>query len=106
MFVKWKSSKMWSFDTNWMGPINRDFLKEHGSGWSGGRIDCYYDGEDESEIEYCYGRRTEIGTPIMTNESWNILTDFCETYTCETLPEFDQLAEVLYNRTGFRLDLF
>ena len=29
------------YSTNYMGPINMDWIKEHGSDWAGGRIDLY-----------------------------------------------------------------
>lgn len=76
---------MRSYSTNWMSSINRDFTKEHGHDWSGGAIDCYYHGDDPSQLEYCYRNKTEIDAPIMTIESWDILTGFLDSYETNEL---------------------
>ena len=72
------------YSTNWMGPVNYDWVKEHGEHWSGGRIDIY--GTDsEYPAEYSLG--------IMHSEDWNALTKWLDTvetddvWTCEQLLE-------------------
>jgi hypothetical protein len=97
---------MWSYSSNWMGPINQQFIEEHGSGWSGGRIDCYYSGNDLNELEYTYNARTEIGAPIMTNRSWNIMSNFLDTLETEKLLTFDDIRYKIRECCNFNLELF
>lgn len=97
---------MWTYSTNWMGPINPTFLKEHGDNWAGGRIDCYYHGDDPSQLEECYGSRTELGVPIMSKESWDILTRFLDSYETVELVSFDEISTEIKEMCRFELVLF
>jgi hypothetical protein len=69
---------MWTYRTNWMGPVNLDFIKKNGGGWAGGRIDVYCDDDTDPLYEDTYRGRDEIGLPIMSGESWRDFTNFLE----------------------------
>jgi hypothetical protein len=51
------------YSTNWMGPINMDWIKKNGNDWAAGRIDCR--GGDLG----MFGE--EIGLPIMKTTDWH-----------------------------------
>ena len=55
-----------SYSTNWMGPINSEWIARHGTGWSSGRIDCRGTGLDPM-----YG--DEIGLRPMRTADWRSL---------------------------------
>lgn len=97
---------MWTYSTNWMGPVNPTFLKEHGHDWAGGRIDCYYDGDDQNQLDYCYGNSTEIGVPIISKESWIILTRFLDSYETVELSSFEEISFEIKELCKFELVLF
>ena len=97
---------MWTYSTNWMGPVNPTFLEEHGDNWAGGRIDCYYHGDDPNQLDFCYGNRTEIGVPIMSKESWGILTRFLDSYQTIELVSFEEIAYEIKEMCRFELILF
>ena len=82
---------MITYSTNWMGPINADFIKEHGDYWSGGRLDI-----DDASM---FG--SEYPLPIMHKTDWRDLTNFCSTYTTEELATSAKILadfEQNYNR--------
>ena len=86
---------MWSYDTNYMGPINKDWLDKNPGCWAGGRIDCYYSGEDPVEVEKCdWNHKTEMGVPVMDCVSWGMLTNFLETVKSDTLLSYAELASM------------
>lgn len=47
---------MVSYCTNWMGPVNLDWIERNGNDWAGGRIDVY--GNDDYYPD-------ELGLPLM-----------------------------------------
>lgn len=51
---------------NWMGPINYDFIKKNGEGWSAGRLEL----SDDSQF----------AVPIMRSKDWESLRVFLKTY--------------------------
>jgi hypothetical protein len=83
---------MWTYSTNWMGPVNRDFIKKNGGGWAGGRIDVYCDDDTDPLYEDTYMGRDEIGLPIMTGESWRSFTNFLENYRSLRYMNLDALV--------------
>lgn len=48
------------YSTNWMGPINEDWIKKHGDDWCAGRIDVYGSGPYPDEL----------ALPPMKREDW------------------------------------
>jgi hypothetical protein len=58
------------YSTNWMGPINLEWIKEHGEGWSAGRIDIYGEGLYPDEI----------GLPPMKSEDWGRFSNWLDTF--------------------------
>jgi hypothetical protein len=74
-----------SYSTNWMGPINQEFINEYGSHWSGGRIDIYDVPGEDYPIEY--------SLPLMRTEDWNDFSDWLDTLETEELLSFEQIIE-------------
>ena len=64
---------MLSYSTNWMGPINTDWIAEHGDYWAAGRIDVY--GEE--------GYPSEIALPPMHDRDWERFSRWLETFETE-----------------------
>jgi len=73
------------YSTNWMGPINSDWIARHGTGWSAGRIDCRGTGLDPM-----YG--DEIGLRPMRTEDWRRLGDWLDDFTSETMLSLEELV--------------
>ena len=67
------------YSINYMGPINTDWIKHHGEGWSAGRIDIYGDGLYPDEI----------GLPPMKSEDWGRFSNWNDRKL------FDNLISVL-----------
>jgi hypothetical protein len=83
---------MWTYSTNWMGPVNRDFIKDHGDNWAGGRIDVYCDDDTDPLYKDTYMGREEIGLPIMDGPSWKAFTEFLEGYSSLRFMNLDALV--------------
>lgn len=86
---------MISYSTNWMGPINEEFIAEYGSHWSAGRIDIY--GLDNKEY---WGGCHEYPLPIMRTEDWNHFDAWLEDLETEELWTFEQIMEEYRQETG------
>lgn len=63
------------YSTNWMGPINPDWIKEHGEGWSAGRIDVYGTGPYPDEL----------GLPPMRSEDWARFSEWLDKLETEEM---------------------
>ena len=87
---------MITYSTNWMGPINSAWIKEHGQGWSAGRIDIYGVPGEFYPIEY--------GLNPMRTEDWNALSDYLMTIETEELWSYDYLIEQFENYYGKRIE--
>jgi hypothetical protein len=74
---------MISYSTNWMGPINAKWIKEHGEHWSAGRIDIY--GTDDAYPE-------EMGLPTMHTEDWNRFSDWLNSFQTDEIWGLDRLV--------------
>jgi hypothetical protein len=72
------------YNTNWMGPINTEWIKKNGDDWSGGRIDVW--GTDEP-----YG--VEIGIPIMKSEDWHRFGNWLWNFETDTVWTLDELVK-------------
>jgi hypothetical protein len=64
---------MITYSTNWMGPINEDWIKAHGDCWAAGRIDVH--GEE--------GYPQEIALPPMHDRDWERFSRWLETFETE-----------------------
>jgi hypothetical protein len=58
------------YSTNLMGPINLEWIKQHGEGWCAGRIDIYGEGLYPDEI----------GLPPMKSEDWGRFSNWLDTF--------------------------
>ena len=77
------------YSTNWMGPINMDWIKQHGEGWSAGRIDIYGDGLYPDEI----------ALPPMKSEDWGRFSDWLDTVETDYMWTLRQLV-TQYEKTN------
>lgn len=74
------------YDTNWMGPINEEWIKQNGEGWAAGRIDCSGTG--------CGPYGDELSLPPMKSEDWRRFGDWLWDFETEDLWTLDELVEV------------
>lgn len=74
---------MISYSTNWMGPINEDWIAKHGEGWSAGRIDIYGVPDEPWGTEY--------SLPPMRTEDWNDFSDWLDTIDTYDLWTYEDL---------------
>ena len=86
------------YRTNWMGPINMDWIRKNGAGWSAGRIDCRGLGLDPM-----YG--DEIGLSPMKTEDWNRFGDWLDSFTSGTMLSLDELVNE-YEKTNPKIVWF
>lgn len=77
------------YSTNWMGPINSQWIKEHGEGWSAGRIDIF--GLDATSAE--------MSLPPLRTEDWNMFSAWLDTIKTDSTYTLPQLVE-LYEKTN------
>ena len=68
-----------------MGPINSQWIKEHGQGWSAGRIDIYGVPGEIYPMEY--------GLSPMRTEDWNEFSEWLDTLETEELLSLEQIIE-------------
>ena len=97
---------MWHYDTNYMGPINKEWLDNNPGDWAGGRIDCNYSGDNEDELEKIdnhYKMSTEIDVPIMDGKSWCELTNFLESFKSEKLLTLEDIIDIMEDN-GFNIE--
>jgi hypothetical protein len=86
---------MITYSTNWMGPINSQWIKEHGQGWSAGRIDIYGVPDEPYPLEY--------GLSPMRTEDWNALSDYLDTLQTKELLSYDELIEGFESYYGLKI---
>ena len=97
---------MITYSTNWMGPINKQFIDEHGPHWAGGRIDIrehvdlshipdeVLDAMDDAEYFSHFQLSPwgeEYGLPIMHAEDFCKLRDWLKTLKTESVLSYDDL---------------
>lgn len=94
-----------SYSVNWMGPINKQWVEEHGNHWAGGRIDIreYIDlseekldsltAEEELDLYELSPWGEEYGLPIMHSEDWCRFRDWLSNYKTEKLVPYKQIID-------------
>lgn len=109
------------YSTNWMGPISTGWYEERNipyvlkktsgkvlpsveykdftESYSCGRIDIY--GLDESEH---WGGKSEYSVGVMNTKSWNLLSEYLDTYTSSELVSYDDLIESFELETGNKIE--
>jgi hypothetical protein len=88
---------MITYRTNWMGPINLKWIKEHGDCWSAGRIDI----RDSSK--YGYDSWGEYAVAPMHSEDWRALSDFLDRLHGETILPYDTLIMLFEAEYGKKI---
>ena len=86
---------MISYSTNWMGPINEDWIKKYGEGWSAGRMDI----RGVPGNEYWNGWH-EYSLPPMQTEDWNDFSDWLDDFETEELMSLEDILEEYRQDTG------
>jgi hypothetical protein len=81
------------YSTNWMGPINSEWIAEHGDQWAAGRIDVYGTGDPYGE---------EIGLSPIHNDDWNRFSEWLENFITEDMWSLKQLVDE-YEKTNPRI---
>ena len=87
---------MYTYSTNWMGPINQKWIEENGNQWAGGRIDIY--GGDEPYPG-------EISVPLIHKYDWWDLTNFLDTLSTEKMLSWEEI-KTLYEETNPKIRFF
>lgn len=110
-----------TYSTNWMGPINKKWVDEHGSNWAGGRIDIRENvdtsGYSEEELENMSDAEyyslyqlspfgEEYGLPIMNAQDYVKLSDWLETLETDTLIPYNDLIEKFETETETNIRWF
>jgi hypothetical protein len=75
---------MITYSTNWMGPVNTDWIKENGDHWCAGRIDIY------GASDY----PDEVALPPLYNQDWHRLTNWLDDVETETALNLQELVEM------------
>lgn len=70
------------YSTNWMGPVNYDWISKNGEHWAGGRIDIY-----GTDSEY----PDEYALRIMHSEDWGRLSNWLDALETETQLSYEEL---------------
>ena len=83
---------MITYSTNWMGPINSQWIQEHGDGWSGGRIDIYGVPGEHYPVEH--------SLPVMRTEDWNEFSEWLDELETEELLSLEQILEQYFIDKG------
>ena len=76
---------MVAYSTNWMGPLNRVWIEQHGTQWASGRIDVYDVPDEPFGLEY--------GLAPMHYEDWDSLTDWLEHFETPELWTCDEVLD-------------
>jgi hypothetical protein len=85
-----------TYSTNYMGPIDTDWIAQHGSDWAAGRIDV-------SGTDNPWG--DEIGLPPMKISDWRAFGDWLVTLVTDDMYDLDQLV-ALYEQTHDKITWF
>lgn len=86
---------MITYNTNWMGPINSQWIEEYGNYWAAGRIDIYDVPDEYFPIEY--------GLPPMHNRDFNDFSVWLDELETEELLSFDELITQFEQTAGKKI---
>ena len=86
---------MVTYSTNWMGPINQQWIEEHGDFWSAGRIDISGVLDEPWGLEY--------GVAPMHTEDWNALTDWMWDLTTDHVIGYNELIAMFEEQYGKKI---
>lgn len=85
---------MISYSTNWMGPVNYDWVQKNGNDWCVGRIDVYGTGSDYPE---------ELDLPMMKSDDWYRFSSWLDTIKTVKMLTTVQLVDWYETETGWRI---
>jgi hypothetical protein len=86
---------MITYSTNWMGPINTQWIEEHGDCWAAGRIDIYGLPDEPYPIEY--------SLPVMNIIDWEDFSEWLDDLETEELLSFDELIAQFEQTVGKKI---
>jgi hypothetical protein len=87
------------YKTNWMGPINREWIQKNGNYWSAGRIDFWNNLHPDDE------HLDEMSVPIMHAEDWYRFSDWLRPIETDFPWTLEQLVE-LYEKENPKIRWF
>jgi hypothetical protein len=85
---------MISYSTNWMGPVNLDWIEKNGNDWAGGRIDVY--GNDDYYPD-------ELSLPIMKAKNYGPFSEWIRKVRTVEVLSLKELVERYENETGDKI---
>ncbi len=88
---------MITYSTNWMGPINENWIAKHGTGWCAGRIDIRDDSKEG------YDGWHEYSLPPMNVVDWEDLSEWLDELETEELLSFHDLIEQFEHTVGKKI---
>lgn len=74
---------MITYSTNWMGPINTDWIKKHGSHWCAGRIDIHGAGYPD-----------EVALPPLYDQDWHRFSNWLDDVQTEEVLDLPALVKM------------
>ena len=86
---------MITYSINWMGPINKKWVEEHGDCWSAGRIDIHGLSDELWGLEY--------SVAPMHTEDWNALGDFLWRFESEEIIPYYDLIKLFEEKYGKKI---
>lgn len=78
-----------------MGPINQQWIEEHGDCWAAGRIDIYGVPGEHYPIEY--------GLPVMHCGDWNDFSGWLDDFETHELWQFDDIITQYEQDSGRKI---
>ena len=89
---------MVTYYLNWMGLINKDWIKENGNCWCAGRIDIRDDSKEG------YDGWDEYAVAPMKQLSWNLLGDWLWDLETEEVVGYYRLIEMFEQQTRHKIE--
>jgi hypothetical protein len=94
------SKPLVTYFLNWMGPINKKWIEEHGGNWAAGRIDIH---DPNSDLPYS----ESYGVPLMDEEDWHRFGAYLHKLKTLEVRSFKELVgtyEVIYGKIRWKDD--
>jgi hypothetical protein len=80
------------YSTNWMGPINMEWINKNGRHWAGGRLDFWNPTIDSHYPD-------ELGVPIMHAEDWHKFSDWLDEFRADRVLSLTEIVSE-YEKTN------
>lgn len=90
---------MWTYSLIYMGPINKKWIEENGSNWSGGRIECY-------DSENSFGWSNEEHPILIDSKDWYDFDNWLEELETPNIFSKEELIKKFEEDTKTKVILF